>query len=77
VLMEISRKFTVEDIQYMAQESGFHVLSAWRNEKYGSQMLLSDLEALAQCWKETDTLFQGLSDWTVKPIDLRHPFCFY
>ncbi|CAM6124876.1 unnamed protein product [Calypogeia fissa] len=77
VLMEISRKFTVEDIQYMAQESGLHVLKAWRNEKYGAQMLLSDLEALVQCWQETDTLFQGLSDWTVKPIDLRHPFCFY
>lgn len=75
--MEISRKFTVEDIQYMAQESGLHVLKAWRNEKYGSQMLLSDVEALVQCWQETDTLFQGLSDWTVKPIDLRHPFCFY
>lgn len=49
----------------------------WRNAKYSMQMLVSTSEAMQRCWKATDALFDGISDWSVQPIDVRHPFGFY
>ncbi len=49
----------------------------WRNTKYSMQMLVSTSEAMQRCWKATDALFDGISDWSVQPIDVRHPFGFY
>ncbi|OAE24418.1 hypothetical protein AXG93_4530s1200 [Marchantia polymorpha subsp. ruderalis] len=77
VLMEISRKFTRESIQKMTENVGFHLQSAWHNQTYGCQMLLDEAEAITQCWQDTDVLFEGILDWSLKPIDTRHPFCFY
>lgn len=77
VLVEFSRKFRVEDVQELATMSNFYIHEAWRNHLYGSQMLHSWLEALLCCWRDTDALFQRIPDWSAKPIDLRHPFCFY
>ncbi|KAG6541861.1 hypothetical protein Mapa_016689 [Marchantia paleacea] len=77
VLMEISRKFTRESIHKMTENAGFHLQSAWHNQIYGCQILLDDFEAVTQCWQDTDVLFEGIRDWSLKPIDIRHPFCFY
>ncbi|BBN05926.1 hypothetical protein MPTK1_3g17070 [Marchantia polymorpha subsp. ruderalis] len=77
VLMEISRKFTRESIHKMTENAGFHLQSAWHNQIYGCQMLLDEYEAITQCWQDTDVLFEGIPDWSSKPIDTRHPFCFY
>ena len=41
------------------------------------QMLVSTAEAMQRCWKATDALFGSIADWSVQPIDVRHPFCFY
>ena len=49
----------------------------WRNCKYSMQMLVSTAEAMRRCWKATDALFASIADWSVQPIDVRHPFCFY
>jgi len=57
--------------------SGFPVQDTWRNAKYSMQMLVSTSEAMQRCWKATDALFDGISDWSVQPIDVRHPFGFY
>ncbi|KAL2642755.1 hypothetical protein R1flu_010342 [Riccia fluitans] len=43
----------------------------------GAQVLLDEFEALTQCWQDTDVLFEGIPDWSSKPIDVRHPFLFY
>ena len=49
----------------------------WRNSKYSMQMLVSTAEAMQRCWSATDALFASIADWSVQPIDVRHPFCFY
>eukprot|EP00271_Cylindrocystis_brebissonii_P023482 TRINITY_DN9768_c0_g1_i1.p1 TRINITY_DN9768_c0_g1~~TRINITY_DN9768_c0_g1_i1.p1 ORF type:complete len:709 (-),score=96.75 TRINITY_DN9768_c0_g1_i1:541-2667(-) len=77
ILMEVSRKFTLGDIQCMAAESGFTVHARWHNQQYGVQILLPVLEALHTCWADTDHFFSKIADWSSKPIDLRHPFSFY
>ena len=41
------------------------------------QMFVSTAEAMQRCWKATDALFAGIEDWSVQPIDVRHPFGFY
>lgn len=77
ILMEMSRKFTLQDIRQLAFQSNFYVQDTWRNAKYSMQMLVSTSEAMQRCWKATDALFDGISDWSVQPIDVRHPFGFY
>lgn len=77
VLVELSRKFTIQDVQELATKSNFYIQEAWRNHAYSCQMLCSGLQALLSCWDDTDALFDGISDWCANPIDLRHPFLFY
>ncbi|KAI5060176.1 hypothetical protein GOP47_0025114 [Adiantum capillus-veneris] len=77
VLVEFSRKFTVQDLQELATRSNFYIQGAWRSGLYGCQILYSNIEALRSCWNDTDTFFDSISDWKLKPIDLRHPFLFY
>lgn len=77
VLMEVSRKFRVADIERLALQSRFYVHAAWRNKMYGMQMMLPAEEALRRCWNDSDDLFAKMPDWRRKPIDVRHPFCFY
>ncbi|MCO5597245.1 hypothetical protein L7F22_051321 [Adiantum nelumboides] len=77
VLVEFSRKFTVQDLQELATRSNFYIQGAWRCQLYGCQILYSGAEALRSCWDDTDTLFDSILDWKLKPIDLRHPFLFY
>ncbi|MCO5570867.1 hypothetical protein L7F22_024596 [Adiantum nelumboides] len=77
VLVETSRKFTVQDMQELATRSNFYIQGAWRSQLYGCQILYSGVEALQSCWNDTDTLFDSISNWHLKPIDLRHPFLFY
>jgi hypothetical protein len=40
-------------------------------------MLIPFKEAYVRCWHATDAFFKNLPDWSMKPIDVRHPFCFY
>lgn len=77
ILMEVSRKFTVGDIDLLALQSKFCVHAAWRNKKYGMQILIPAEEAVQRCWQDTDSLFATIQDWTAKPIELRHPYGFY
>lgn len=77
ILMEISRKFTKENVASLAFESGYSVHAFWGSKKYGMQLLLPIAEALRSCWRDTEALFAGIPDWSVKPIGLRHPFGFY
>ena len=44
---------------------------------YSMQMLLPALDALELCWRDTDALFASIPDWSVQPINMRHPFGFY
>ncbi len=53
------------------------VQDTWRNSKYSMQMFVSTSEAMQRCWSATDALFAGINDWSVQPIDVRHPFGFY
>jgi hypothetical protein len=57
LLMELSRKFTVGDINRLATVSGYFVQAAWRTRQYGVQMLLPMEEALRRCWRDTDDFF--------------------
>ena len=77
ILMEISRKFTAQDISALAQHAGLCVHSTWASEKYSMQLLLPPTEAFRRCWADTDALFSHISDWGAQPIGLRHPFAFY
>ncbi|KAH8933037.1 hypothetical protein BDL97_18G010500 [Sphagnum fallax] len=77
VLVEVSRKFTVGDFNHLANESGFVIDMAWHNQTWGMQMLIPFKEAYVRCWHATDAFFRNLPDWSMKPIDVRHPFCFY
>ena len=77
VLVEISRKFSVRDIEELASQSNFYKQEAWRNKTYSCQMLYSAQEAFLSCWSDTDAMFDGIKDWSARPIDLRHPFLFY
>lgn len=77
VLVEVSRKFTVGDFNRLANEAGFHIDVAWRDSMWGMQMLIPFKEALERCWAQTDRFFQDILDWSIKPIDVRHPFKFY
>ncbi|DBA68320.1 TPA: hypothetical protein ACH3X2_013633 [Trebouxia sp. C0005] len=77
ILMEMSRKFTLKDIRQLAFQSNFYVQDTWRNAKYSMQMFVSTSEAMQRCWKATDALFDGIGDWAIQPIDVRHPFGFY
>jgi formylglycine-generating enzyme required for sulfatase activity len=77
VLVEVSRKFTVGDFNHLANESGFVIDMAWRDQTWGMQMLIPFKEAYIRCWHATDAFFRNLPDWSMKPIDVRHPFCFY
>jgi hypothetical protein len=77
VLVEMSRKFTVGDINFLANESGFIIDKTWRDQTWGMQMLVPFKEAFIRCWNMTDAFFENLPNWTEKPIDIRHPFCFY
>ena len=43
----------------------------------GGQMVVPFEERLRQCWADTEAFFASLPDWTAKPLDMRHPFCFY
>eukprot|EP00850_Spirogloea_muscicola_P023678 SM000377S13799 [mRNA] locus=s377:32580:36264:+ [translate_table: standard] len=89
ILVEVSRKFSVADLQGLASKSRFVIDAAWRTKQYGMQlearlltttdslqMLLPVERALQSCWDDTDNCFATL-DWDEKPIDVRHPFCFY
>jgi formylglycine-generating enzyme required for sulfatase activity len=76
-LVEMSRKFTVGDINFLANESGFVIDKTWRDQTWGMQMLVPFKEAFVRCWNTTDAFFENLPNWTEKPIDIRHPFCFY
>jgi hypothetical protein len=40
-------------------------------------MLVPFKEAFLRCWNMTDAFFENLPNWNEKPIDIRHPFCFY
>eukprot|EP00897_Mesotaenium_endlicherianum_P009271 jgi/Mesen1/8372/ME000468S07806 len=77
LLMEVSRKFTVADVEKLASDARFYVQAAWRNRQYGIQLMVPAEEALRLCWRDTDAFFAAIPDWAVKPIDVRHPFCFY
>ncbi|GJP45889.1 hypothetical protein CLOM_g5228 [Closterium sp. NIES-68] len=77
VLMEISRKFTPQDIAALASKSAMLMHAAWRSPLYGMQLLLPQTHALLESWRDADTFFQSVPDWSAKPIDFRHPFCFY
>ncbi|CAI5463414.1 unnamed protein product [Closterium sp. Yama58-4] len=77
VLMEISRKFTPQDIAALASKSAMLLHAAWRSPLYGMQLLLPQTHALLECWRDADAFFDALDDWNVKPIEFRHPFCFY
>ena len=77
VLVEFSRKFSIRDIEELASRSNFYIQEAWRNKTYSCQMLYSAQEALSSCWSDTDAMFDGIKDWSARPIDLRHPFLFY
>ncbi|CAI5490071.1 unnamed protein product [Closterium sp. Naga37s-1] len=77
VLMEISRKFTPQDIAALASKSAMLMHAAWRSPLYGMQLLLPQTLALLECWRDADAFFDALDDWSVKPIEFRHPFCFY
>lgn len=56
---------------------GVVVQDTWHNSKYSMQMFVSASEAMQRCWSATDALFAGIADWSVQPIDVRHPFGFY
>ncbi|GJP78497.1 hypothetical protein CLOP_g8788 [Closterium sp. NIES-67] len=75
--MEISRKFTPQDIAALASKSAMLMHAAWRSPLYGMQLLLPQTHALLESWRDADTFFQSVPDWSAKPIDFRHPFCFY
>ncbi|KAH9534138.1 hypothetical protein CY35_18G090300 [Sphagnum magellanicum] len=77
VLVEVSRKFTVGDFNHLANESRFVIDMAWCDQTWGMQMLIPFKEAYVRCWHATDAFFRNLPDWSMKPIDVRHPFCFY
>lgn len=77
VLMEISRKFTHQDISALAQASGFSLDCSWSTSRYSIQMLLPWIETLQRSWSDTEALFDAVPNWSSKPIGLRHPFCFY
>eukprot|EP01018_Ginkgo_biloba_P030955 Gb_06871 [translate_table: standard] len=78
VLVEFSTKFTAEDIKNIATKACFQVYASWGNDSYYTcQMLLPGRQALVQCWNETDMFFGGISNWSAKPIELRHPYLFY
>ncbi|KAH8933040.1 hypothetical protein BDL97_18G010800 [Sphagnum fallax] len=75
--LKFQGNFTVGDFNHLANESGFVIDMAWRNQTWGMQMLIPFKEAYVQCWHATDDFFRNLPDWSMKPIDVRHPFCFY
>lgn len=77
ILMEISRKFCLEDIAGLAQESGYYINRRWTSSRYSIQFLVPYLEAFRRCWSETEAIFDVVPDWYEQPIGLRHPFCFY
>jgi dimethylhistidine N-methyltransferase len=77
ILMEISRKFTPQDITGLAKDAGMCVQATWASTRYSIQLLLSPKEAFQRCWNDTDALFSHISDWQAQPIGLRHPFGFY
>jgi len=78
ILVEFSTKYTSETIKYIATKCCCQLLGCWGNSSYYTcQLLVPGAHALAQCWTDTDKLFQGISNWNSKPIDLRHPHLFY
>eukprot|EP01018_Ginkgo_biloba_P029340 Gb_06303 [translate_table: standard] len=78
VMVGFGTKYSVEDLRLIASRACLQVHASWGDHSfYTCQMLLPARQALLQCWNDTDTLFGGISDWTSKPIDLRHPFLFY
>lgn len=77
IMMEISRKFTPEDISGLALNAGLCLQATWASSKYSIQLLLPPTEALTRCWADTDALFAHFPDWNAQPIGLRHPFTFY
>ncbi|EFJ28475.1 hypothetical protein SELMODRAFT_441187 [Selaginella moellendorffii] len=77
VLVEISRKFTVEDVLQLVSQLGFVCHARWTSKSYGCFMMLSCEEAAIRCWTDTDKLFKGVGDWMSQPIPYRHPYCFY
>lgn len=77
ILMEISRKFTPQDINGLAKDAGLCLQATWASSRYSIQLLLSPENAFRRCWTDTDALFSNISDWTAQPIGLRHPFGFY
>ena len=79
ILMEISRKFTPEDITALAQQAHLCLHATWATPKYSMQLLVPPMEALTRCWTNTDALFLShfANFWWSQPIGLRHPFAFY
>jgi dimethylhistidine N-methyltransferase len=77
ILMEISRKFTQEQLRSLAFRSGYYFQARWRCPEYSIQLLCAPAMALQLCWRDTDRLFAQLPDWSQVPINIRHPFCFY
>lgn len=77
ILMEISRKFTPQNLLALAFNAGFHYQASWNSAKYSISFLMPAPEALKRCWEDTEALYTQIDDWLEQPIDLRHPFAFY
>jgi dimethylhistidine N-methyltransferase len=77
ILMEISRKFTPENLSALAFNAGFHYQASWNSAKYSISFLIPAAEALKRCWEDTEAIYAQLDDWLEQPIELRHPFAFY
>ncbi|KAH9315723.1 hypothetical protein KI387_024350 [Taxus chinensis] len=78
ILVEFSTKYSVDDIKQVATKACCQVYRSWGDSSYYTcQMFLPVSHGLVQCWRDTDKLFEGISDWNSKPIDLRHPYLFY
>jgi hypothetical protein len=75
--LKFQGNFTVGDFNHLANESGFVIDMAWRDQTWGMQMLIPFKEAYIRCWHATDDFFRNLPDWSMKLIDDWHPFCFY
>ncbi|KAJ7297691.1 hypothetical protein O6H91_Y041700 [Diphasiastrum complanatum] len=76
-LVGISRRFTAEDLIHLRSLAFFQVHAAWHDNSNACQILVPVQEALHCCWKDTDKIFEPLSNWMRKPIEFRHPYCFY
>ncbi|GBG70901.1 hypothetical protein CBR_g8202 [Chara braunii] len=77
--MEISRKFTLDDVHFLACSSRMLVQKSWGTSAYGIHAMLTAHEAMRRSWADTDDFFfrRLFCDWHDKPIDWRHPFVFY